>query len=167
MTDQPVSYVSQSLADPAYREMLRVFIARNGTPVFIDEHEREVAPDDPSSWVSTHGWIDTAARDHTWEIAALDASAYGRAAYAMDPDRYAGCHWIVPEGVHLVEVNYSQFGDSVSGNREEVGFNVSSTSDASIDCACGKYTSMTLRYVGSLGDVMRSLFNSGKPGWTL
>lgn len=145
-----------------YAEAIRDFIARRGRPVEIIEGERERAPDDPSAWVCVHGWLDQGAYRHCRPLMG-------------ERDTISGdCHWVVPAGVHLTEVSYSQFADTNSDNDVEVGINVASVVDehgvgASIDCACGKYRGVTLRWVGTLGDVLREITGSRQPkaGWTL
>jgi hypothetical protein len=63
-----------------------------------------------------------------------------------------GCKWVVPEGVRLEEHTYWQFQDTFNGNAEEVGIEV-----YPVHCACGEKTDVTLRYVGSLGDVIQDI----------
>ena len=58
----------------------------------------------------------------------------------------------------LREVTYSMFTDTFSGNDDEVGVECSP-----VHCACGKYTDVTLRWVGSLGDLMHAIFGPVVP----
>lgn len=62
------------------------------------------------------------------------------------------CSWVVPVGTRLEEHSYSQFTDTFSDNEEEVGIEV-----YPVHCACGELKDVTLRYVGSLGDVIRDI----------
>lgn len=62
------------------------------------------------------------------------------------------CSWVVPEGARLEEHTYYQFQDTYNGKAEEVGIEV-----YPVHCACGEKTDVTLRYVGSLGDVIRDI----------
>lgn len=59
------------------------------------------------------------------------------------------CSWIVPEGSRLEEHTYSLFQGTYNGSKDEVGIEV-----YPVHCACGEKTDVTLRYVGSLGDVI-------------
>ena len=62
------------------------------------------------------------------------------------------CSWVVPEGARLEEHSYWMFEGTFTGNAEEVGIEV-----YPVHCACGEKTDVTLRYVGSLGDVIRDI----------
>jgi hypothetical protein len=70
------------------------------------------------------------------------------------------CSWVVPEGARLEEHTYSQFTDTFHSAEYEVGIEV-----YPVHCACGKQQNVTLRYAGSLGDVVRDIvginFTSG------
>lgn len=84
------------------------------------------------SWgptVSTYNWMDIDAREH---VANGD------------------CTWTIEEGARLREETYSVFEGTLTDNRDEIGVNVFPAR-----CTCGNYTDMTLRYLGSLGDVLR------------
>lgn len=54
----------------------------------------------------------------------------------------------------LVSRTYSVFTDTFHDNEDEVGMNMGPAV-----CACGAYTGVTLRYVGSLGDIVPRLLN--------
>jgi hypothetical protein len=116
-----------------YKAKLRKFMEDKGAKVEINE-DAEYEWDE----VSPYGWSDYDAVDHT-------RPAQGR--WPGD-----GCHWVVPEGATLTERTYSMFDGTFTDNKDEVGINVHPA-----HCACGKYTDVTLRYVGSLGDVIREL----------
>ena len=92
---------------------------------------RRSEPQWPEFHVSTYGWLDYAALVHAG---------------------YEGCGWLVEPGAVLVEQAYSQFTDTDHDNESEVGINV-----GPVRCTCGKYTDVTLRYVGSLGEILRDL----------
>lgn len=64
----------------------------------------------------------------------------------------AKCSWVVPVGARLEEHTYSQFMDTFNGNEDEVGIEI-----YPVHCACGKLKDVTLRYKGSLGDVIRDI----------
>lgn len=119
-----------------YREKLRDFIARKGMKVNFEQRFSTDAEDD----VSTYGWTDYDATDHItpWR---------GRGAAKRE-----GCEWIVPEGAELYERTYSMFTDTFSDNEQEVGINVKGCS-----CKCGKYKDVTLRYKGSLTEVLADI----------
>ncbi|AID58878.1 hypothetical protein PBI_GAIA_59 [Mycobacterium phage Gaia] len=79
--------------------------------------------------VSPYGWTDYDAWEHADE-----------------------CHWVIPEGVVVEEVSYDMFDGTFTSNKNEVGLNATGCR-----CACGKYTDVTLRYVGALGEAIRSI----------
>lgn len=119
-----------------FRAKLRKFMEDKGEPVRFEPKRYEWQEDDE---VSTYGWHDYEATLHCRPV---------------DP-KYSdtdGCHWIVPEGAVAYERGYSQFTDTFHDNEDEVGINVRPA-----HCACGKYTDVTLRYVGSLAEVIREL----------
>lgn len=120
-----------------YKEKMRDFLARKGKPVLFEE--RTGWDDEPK--VSTYGWTDHNADVHCQPVVTTKTYTYGE-----------GCHWVVPEGAVLTEHTYSQFTDTFSPNNDEVGVNVTPA-----HCACGKFTDMTLRYAGSLGEVIREI----------
>lgn len=123
-----------------FRAKLRKFMEDEGEPVLFVPKHYEWQEDDQ---VSTYGW-------HDWD-----------AVWHCKPGRShpesAGCHWIVPEGAVAYEREYSQFTDTFHDNEDEVGINVRPA-----HCACGKYTDVTLRYVGSLAEVIRELTGTPK-----
>lgn len=108
-----------------YKAKLRDFMARKATPAEIN---RDAKYD--GDRVSTYGWISMDYR-HIYD------------------DK---CSWVVPEGARLEEHTYSQFQDTFSDNKDEVGIEV-----YPVHCACGQKTDVTLRYTGSLGDVIRDI----------
>lgn len=109
------------------RERLRSFMIEHGEPVEFDEHDSYHYPGEKD--VSLYGWRHIDAFEHV---------------------RGGGCRWVIAPEAHLVERSYAQFADTVSDNDDEVGVNVAPAS-----CVCGKYQQMHLRYVGSLGSVLR------------
>lgn len=120
--------------DEEYKAKLRDFMARKGTPAEVNRE---------SEWgwdrVSVYGWISQDYR-HIHD---------------------AKCSWVVPEGARLEEHTYSQFGDTVNGNDDEVGVEV-----FPVHCACGQKQNVTLRYVGSLQEVLHDVLglSPGNPG---
>jgi hypothetical protein len=118
-----------------YKLKLREFMSKHGAPVQFQEKRYEWQDDDD---VSTYGWHDW---DKVWHT-------HERGSHRLAE----GCHWIVPEGAELIERTYSQFNGTFTDNNQEVGINVSGC-----HCACGKYTDVTLRYVGTLTEVLHSL----------
>lgn len=136
--------------EKAFREALSAIIAEDGAPVLIDEKRRKQWPTDPDMWVSTYGWRDTDAYDH---CKPKSSGYYGA----------AGCSWIVPEGVEVEEVAYSEFQDTFSGNEVVAGVNAyggSKGSETEIRCACGKYRGVTLRYEATVAELLARLFNT-------
>lgn len=86
-------------------------------------------------------------RDAEWEVDRV--SAYGWISMDYRHIHDAKCRWIVPEGARLEEHTYSQFTDTFHDNENEIGVEV-----YPVHCACGEKTNVSLRYVGSLGDVL-------------
>lgn len=127
------------------KEKMREFLAREGTLVAFHDHPEYYFGAQP---VSVYGWLDAGGIEHTQE----PTKVFGNRYYGD------GCSWVVPPGVVLREVTYSMFTDTFSGNHDEVGVECSGAS-----CACGKYTDVTLRWVGSLGDLMFAIFGPEVP----
>lgn len=119
-----------------YRDAIRAFMAEHGRPMVLDP-----AAKDDWDRVSTYGWTDFKADSHCSE-------------YSKNK-----CSWVVPEGSVLTEHTYSMFTDTFHDNEDEVGLEVDS-----VHCACGKYTEVTLRWVGSLGELMRTLVSLPENG---
>lgn len=135
-----------------YKAALRAFMVKKGRPVRFDERYGVKEPD-------VYGWTDLAAEDHIFTHERRDADNRHGYEYV----RVQHCQWVVPEGSVLVEETYSQFAGTGCGNDNEVGINVSPC-----HCACGKHTDITLRFSGSLGEVLRELFGlSDRKGITL
>lgn len=108
---------------------IRVFMERHGEAVDIN-------PDAEYEWdeVSTFGWQHYGAQQHA------------------HPYRAQGCRWTLAEDATITTRTYSMFTDTYSDNQDEVGINMGPAS-----CACGTYTGITLRYVGTLGDILPRL----------
>jgi hypothetical protein len=121
---------------------MREFLQEQGRPVQFTGERDGYQP------VSTYGWHDHEA----WEHTIPPRKSYGAIS------RGDGCAWVVEPGVVLHEVVYSMFTDTFSGNDDEVGVECSP-----VHCACGKYTDVTLRWVGSLGDLMHAIFGPVVP----
>lgn len=108
---------------------MRVFMERYGEAVDINPHA-EYEWDE----VSTYGWQLIEANNH------------------IHPYKQQGCQWrLDPEAV-ITSRTYSMFTDTFSEDQNEVGMNMGPAS-----CVCGAYTGITLRYVGTLGDIMHRL----------
>lgn len=120
-----------------YREKLRDFMSRRGRKIEWDERNQELYPEWPEGHVCKYGWTDYEAQWHI--VGGMDRKG---------PE----CQWVVPEGAELVEQTYSQFAGTFTENNQEVGINV-----GPCHCACGKYTDVTLRYKGSLTEVLHDL----------
>lgn len=78
-----------------------------------------------------------------WEDSEINGHAHTTQWYQ------APCRWVIPEGALLTEERYSMFEGTFAENRDELGVNVTGCR-----CACGKYTDVTLRWVGSLADIL-------------
>lgn len=112
-----------------YKRLVREFIATHGDKVRFEDRGWGQA-------VSTYGWSDWDARKHT---------------HPHHQDEPA-CSWIVPEGTILTEETYSQFAGTFTENDQEVGVNVEGCS-----CKCGKYTDVTLRWTGTVTEMLHSI----------
>lgn len=130
---------------PELKAAIREFIVAEGSPVEFQEPWYE---GDTTHHVSPYSWRDWAAEDHA------SATSW----------REAPCHWLVPEGSFLYEESFSCFQDTGSDNVDRSGINVSGCR-----CACGKYTDVTLRWEGTLGQLINKLApkEPTKKGWTL
>ena len=119
-----------------YRELVRDFMARNGRPMQVNRD---------ATWsgdrVSTYGW-----GHEDWKIH-RHVSEYG-------PRNLQGesCHWIVPEGATLEEHTYSMFAGTFTENTDEHGCEV-----YPVHCACGRYKDITLRWTGSLTEMLHDI----------
>lgn len=148
-----------------YREVLRTLIAEKGEAV--QREERYPYDEYHSVWedYSTYGWRDYYVSDHLrgetkrvkvpgWE----DLPSYRQ--YRTEVVPGTGCELVIPEGVEVREVNFSEFQDTCSDNREVVGVNAwggDAESPTTIHCACGKYTGLMIRWEGSLMDAVTAL----------
>lgn len=127
-----------------YAPAIREVMAKNGVPVDINKKERRDSPNYPQGWVSVYGWADRVANCHV-------NGADGQ------------CSWVVPEGVKMTEVAYSEFMDTFTDNEGTVGLNVyggEEGEDTEIHCACGKYRGATLRYNGTFGEILTDIMNA-------
>ena len=126
------------------KQAIRTFIVKKGRPVkFLGEADNFGRPR-----VSFYGWPDYDAKRH------------------VDP-RYDGCTWEVPEGSFLYEESYDSFqGTLYEGDTSTDGINVSGCR-----CACGKYPAVTLRWTGTLAELINHLAprdeSKNPKGWTL
>lgn len=114
-----------------YKMKMREFMQAHGNPVEFEPKRYDWQSDDDR--VSTYGWTDYEVLQHV---------------------REGTCRLIVPEGAVLTERTYSQFTDTNHSNEMEVGVNVSGC-----HCACGAYDNLTVRYVGTVQEVMRHILN--------
>lgn len=118
-----------------YKEKLRDFMARKGSAVKFDK--RWDFQDDDE--VSPYGWTDFEAEYH------ILGQGYRK-------DTGGPCKWVVPEGAELYERTYSMFDNTFTDNKPEAGINVTGC-----HCECGKYSDVTLRFVGSLTEVLHDI----------
>ena len=118
-----------------YKSKVRDFMARKGRPVLFARTDYQGNPEP-----DVYGWV-----DH-------DADAHCRAVDEKYPGLGEGCTWVVPEGAVLTEETYDQFQDTFSDNAQEVGSNASGCR-----CACGKYSDVTLRWTGSVTEMLHDI----------
>lgn len=138
-----------------FRAGIRRFLTERGTPVryaesWSDERldMRENMSHTPGRetprWmtdygVSTYGWSDRDAHDHCRPVDKYN--------------RKGGCSWEIPEGTQVTEVSLSQFNGTGCGNTYDEGLHA-----FPVNCACGKYTDVVLRWEGSISDILMTLF---------
>ena len=120
-----------------YRELVRDFMARKGTPMDVNRD---------AEWecdrVSVYGW-----GHQDWNI------HYHFAEYdAKKQPRGESCRWIVPEGATLEEHTYSMFAGTFTENTDEHGCEV-----YPVHCVCGRYEDITLRWTGSLTEMLHDI----------
>jgi hypothetical protein len=72
--------------------------------------------------------------------------------------------WVIPPGSTVEEVTYSMFTNTFSPNEQEVGLNVTPAR-----CACGEYTNTTLRWKGSMTELLHAILgiDNIRPSWKL
>ena len=116
--------------DDRYKSLVRTFIAQHGDSVCFEEPQYN-----GDDCVSFYGWRDYSTFEHVNKLGKTPA-----------------CKWVVPEGAELSEVTYSQFAGTFTDADQEVGVNVSGA-----HCACGKYTDITLRWTGTVTDMLHSI----------
>lgn len=119
-----------------FHAAMRQFMERYGTAVQIN-------PDAEYEWdeVSVYGWHHSDAQEH------------------VHPYKAEGCAWRMDPDAVIQTRAYSQFTDTFHDNENEVGMNMGPAS-----CACGAYTGITLRYVGTMGDIMPTLLGIDEKG---
>ena len=115
--------------DEQYKNAVREVLEQRGRPVkFANGGE-------PDRWgrkrVSTFGWTNWDVQKHI---------------------TVGECRWVIPPGSPVTETEYSQFVGTFTDNKEEVGLNVEGA-----HCACARYTGVTLRYVGTLGEILHEI----------
>lgn len=118
-----------------YRELVRDFMARKGRAMNVNRN---------ATWdgdrVSSYGWGDM---ERSYEHVAPFNPKYNQG---------EGCHWIVPEGAILEEHTYSMFAGTFTENTDEHGCEV-----YPVHCACGRYEDITLRWTGSLTEMLHDI----------
>lgn len=80
---------------------------------------------------SIYGWCDWTAQQHTYTDA---------------------CTWVILPGAQMEEQTYYQFEGTFVDGSYAIGINVTPA-----HCTCGKYTDVTLRYEGSLQDILAGI----------
>lgn len=124
---------------------------------------------------STYGWRDYDAADHIrgefrqvkvpgWE----ELPSYRQT--TMEHVEGTGCRLVIPEGVEVREVNYSQFQDTVADNLEVVGVNGwggDKDSPTNIHCECGEHSGLMIRWEGTLMDAVKAILEIQERSLTL
>lgn len=138
-----------------FRAGIRRFLAEHGKPVLYRDYSNErLDPREDKSFqedghllrwmtdydVSPYGWGDYDARDHCEPVSKYNEKG--------------GCRWVIEEGTQVTEVSLSKFNDTFSPNSQDEGLHVFPA-----HCACGKYTDVVLRWEGSIGDILKTLFD--------
>lgn len=120
-----------------YKAKVREFMATHGAPVEFVPRRFEWQSDDE---VSIYHWDDFTKAKHATPVSKYNPKG--------------GCHWVVPEGAVLYERTYRQFDGTFTSDKDEHGVNV-----RGVHCACGRYTDVTLRWVGSVGEMLRAILD--------
>lgn len=123
--------------DPNLKRLLRQLVQEEGTPVQFDGKDRS-----GRLTVSSWGWVHHDAHRHV-------------KGWGGEP----GCSWVIAEKASVIEESYIQVNDSECEGIDEVGINVTP-----VQCACGEYQDMHLRYADSLGSVIRYLLSNDGRG---
>ena len=122
---------AMALQDERIRDMLREVVQKKGRPVRFTEDDSYEYPGEKD--VSIYGWVDSKADDHV---------------------RGGECTWYIGPTARLVERTYTEFGDTMNGNDDIIGINVSPA-----HCTCGEYRNMHLRYTESFATIVRDMLN--------
>lgn len=135
-----------------YRAGLRSLLREEGKVVKIDERGKERYPNTPEQWVSYYGWEDFDATAHLHTPTAQERKQW------PDADQYYhSCSLIIPEGVQVEELTYSEFAGTFVDSDSTVGINAygGARGEASeLRCSCGKYRGLTVRWEGSLQEAL-------------
>lgn len=139
---------SEIILDDATREAMRQVIVERGEPVDTRDRGRygddSYFANDISSWISTFGWRDYDASEHLRE----------------------GCSLIVPQGVTVAELNFSQFENTNQDNSQHHGLSAyggDEGAESEIRCACGQLRGMVLLYQGTFSDLVRETLSKLNP----
>jgi len=162
-----------------YKAGLRTLLQEHGSAVELGKSYHGTDYDDWFSvWedYSTYGWQDYDINEHLrgqyvkvrnpeWK---KGDPSYKKYDHKLDPS--TACSLVIPEGVEVKEVSYSEFQDTFSSNKEKVGVNAyggDKESPTTIHCACGKYSGIMVRWEGSLMEALQSILGLNKPTLTL
>ena len=143
-----------------YAEGLRNLLRSKGAVVNVLEEARERHPASPERWVSAYGeWKEVEATWHLLPPTHPEARGYRDAAAY-----FHACPLLVPEGVEIEEVTYSEFGGIDSPEVVTQGVNAYGGREGSVSeirCGCGRLRGLTLRWEGSLQEALLSVL--GEP----
>jgi hypothetical protein len=122
-----------------HRQAVLGFLAAHAGPVNVTEQQYSWK-EHPWESVSVYGWQD------------FDITRHIRGRDSKPP-----CALIIPDGIELRDVNYSQFQDTFAPNSETIGLNAyggAAGSDTAIRCTCGRFGGLMIRWEGSLSDIL-------------
>jgi len=122
---------AMALKDERIRDRLREVVQKKGRPIRFEDEESYRYPGEQD--VSIYGWVDHDAEEHM---------------------ENGDCIWSIGPTARLVERTYTEFGDTMNGNDDVIGINVSPA-----HCTCGEYRNMHLRYTESFGTILRDMLN--------
>ena len=90
-----------------------------------------------------------------------DVSPYGWADYDLYMHLRDGeCSLLRSGDTEVKDTNFITFIDTMHGNETEYGVNAKGINGGSINCACGEYRDLEIRYVGKFSDLLMSVLDN-------
>lgn len=131
------------MTTPAYADALRTLMETHGKPVAFAPKARWTNPDVP---------------EIRWDGEWLDYEAHMHASNPAQERFGGGCGWVIEPGAQVTEEEYTEWGGTFGTDNHTIGINVSP-----VNCRCGRYRNVTLRYEKPLSVALRDLFGVTMP----